>query len=200
MQFTAGGVELGPTARTSYQPDATAALSGDLPINAIANLSANYHNNNLVGVHTTGVYLATDNQYTWQYKSGTTWRQGATLSPGSVSGSAAFTIDGTISDTTGNVRDIITVLRNSTTAFSAADAGKLIYKNNTTAYTWAVNTSVWRNGLAISVRNSGSSGDITISQGSGMTLRHGTTTGNFTLLPGEARTLVGISTTEVVIL
>ena len=201
VQFTAGGILLGSTARTSYQPDATAALSGDLPIHAVANLSANYHNNNLIGVHTTGVYFATDNVLTVQYKSGTTWRKGVTIAPGAAAGTAFLEVDGRVSDVSGNVRTIPSGLRNSTTAFAATDNGKYVYKNNTTAYTWAVNTGVWSDGMTVCVSNRGTAGNVTISRGSGMVLRDGATdVASFTLLPGQSRTLIGVSATEVHIL
>lgn len=111
-----------------------------------------------------------------------------------------ITVAGSVSDTDGNVRDIPPTTRNSTTAFSAADRGKTIVKDNTTAYTWAVNTGVFTAGMAITVINDGTAGDVTISQGSGMTLISGTTTGNFTLAPGQSRTLLALSSTRVRVL
>lgn len=107
---------------------------------------------------------------------------------------------GPIVDSIGNVRNIPAVARNSNTAFSAADAGRAIVKDNTTAYTWAVNTGVWSAGMSVVVLNDGTAGNVTISQGSGMNLVHGTSSGNFTLQPGQSRTLLGLSTTRVRIL
>ena len=108
--------------------------------------------------------------------------------------------NGPVFDYTGNVRDIVRVTRNSTTAFIATDGGKAIVKDNTTAYTWAVNTSIFSTGMAVTVINDGTAGNVTISQGAGMTLISGSTTGNFTLLPGESRLLYALSSTRVRVL
>jgi hypothetical protein len=113
---------------------------------------------------------------------------------------APLTVGGSVSDPLGNVRDIPVVTRNSTTAFVSTDRGQGIAKDNTTAYTWTVNTGVFSAGMTILVVNDGSAGDVTIAQGSGMTLISGTTTGNFTLTPGQSRTLWALSATRVRVL
>lgn len=93
-----------------------------------------------------------------------------------------------VSDAAGNLRRIPPTLRNSTTAFTAADIGKVIYKNNTTAYTWTLYSGTA--GDSIMVKNFGSSGNITIARG-GFALHDGTgASADFTLLPGQSRLLV----------
>ena len=201
VQFMAHGIVLAPTARSTYQPDALVGHTTDLPNNIVANLSANYHNNNLLGVSAAaGVYHASDAGFTWFFKSGATWRQVMNILIGGT-GASVFNVDGTVNDVAGNVRDVPPILRNSTTAFALSDRGRYIYKNNTTAYTWAVNTSVWVAGMTVSVSNRGTAGNVTISRGSGMVLRSGATdVASFALLPGQTRTLLAVSATEVHIL
>jgi len=76
-------------------------------------------------------------------------------------------------------------LQNVAYTLAASDVGKIIFKNNTTAYTYTVPASVFSAGDMVSICNDGTSGNISIAQGSGMTLRlSGTTsTGTRTLLP-----------------
>lgn len=112
----------------------------------------------------------------------------------------AISSTASVSDLVGNVRDIPVITRNSSTAFAATDRGQAIVKDNTTAYSWTVNTGVFTAGMAIPVINDGSAGDVTIVQGAGMTVIAGTTTGNFTLAPGESRTLHALSATRVRVL
>lgn len=88
-------------------------------------------------------------------------------------------------------------LKNSAYTLVVGDVGKLIYKNNTTAYTYTVPASVFSAGDMVSICNDGSSGNISIAQGSGMTLRlSGTTsTGTRTLLPQGMATIYFLSPT-----
>lgn len=196
-----GQVTLTDNKRMSFRPDALVGHTTDLPNNIVANLSANYHNNNLLGVSSAaGVYHASDAGFTWYFKSSATWRQVMNILIGGT-GASVFSVDGTVSDVAGNVRDVPPILRNSTTAFALSDRGRYIYKNNTTAYTWAVNTSVWVEGMTVSISNRGTAGDVTISRGSGMVLRSGATdVASFALTPGQTRTLLAVSATEVHIL
>jgi hypothetical protein len=104
---------------------------------------------------------------------------------------------GPVSDSIGNLRDIPPELRNATQAFGAADRGKIIYKNNTTAYTWTINSGASA-GWAIMVKNFGSAGNVTIARnvGAGVALFDDTgTNADFTLLPGQSRLLVCFSST-----
>ena len=192
-----GHMALGDSKRASFRPDAVTDLTTDLPLSVVANLSANYHNNNLLGVHTTGIYFATDNQMTWQYKSGTTWRLGASLSPGATAGSGAFTIDGQINDISGNVRDMPVVTRNASANFTTADRGKTIAKTNTTAYSWTVTTTSGLAGQTVRIVNDTGTGDVTIVQGAGTVVIVGSTTGNYTLPVNTARTMQWITDTRV---
>jgi hypothetical protein len=74
---------------------------------------------------------------------------------------------------------------NANYTFVAEDAGNAVRKTNTTAYNYTVNSGVHSQDDVITVVNNGSSGNITIVQGSGMTLRLGgtATTGSRTLAP-----------------
>lgn len=88
-------------------------------------------------------------------------------------------------------------LQNAAYTLAASDVGKLLFKNNTTAYTYTVPASVFSAGDMVSICNDGASGNISIAQGSGMTLRlSGTTsTGTRTLLPRGMATIYFLSPT-----
>lgn len=123
----------------------------------------------------------------------------------SVTGESTLTSAGvftapSVNDSKGNVRDIPRITRNSTTAIQSTDGGKAIVKDNTTAYTWNVNTGVFTTGMAVTVINDGTAGNVTIAQGADMTVVNGSTTGDYTLQPGESRTLYGLSATRVRVL
>lgn len=78
------------------------------------------------------------------------------------------------------------------TNFLLSDRGGCVRKDNTSALTWTIlndATSGWSTNVSIVVANDGSSGNVTITPGSGVTLTAGTTSGSFTLAPGESRLL-----------
>jgi hypothetical protein len=195
-----GDLALGDNKRISFRPDALVGHTTDLPSHAVINLSANYHNNNLLGVSAEhGVYAASDAGFSWLYKSGATWRNVMDLNIGAA-GASALLFDGQISDVAGNVRDIVTVQRNASANFTTADRGKAIVKDNTTAYNWTCDTTSGVKDQAITVINDGTAGDVTIVQGASMTVISGSTTGNFVLTPGQSRTLLWLSSTRVRVL
>jgi hypothetical protein len=127
---------------------------------------------------------------------GSTTGQAILDSAGGISTSGAFTAGSTVSDSIGDLRDIPIVLRNSTTAFTSADRGKCVYKNNTTAYTWTINTG-GSGGWAITCLNAGTAGNITIAKGAGMTslIDSAGVDANYTLAPGRSVTILCISST-----
>jgi hypothetical protein len=98
---------------------------------------------------------------------------------------------GPVLDSIGNVRRIPPVLRNSTTAFTAADIGKVIYKSNTTAYTWTLYNGTA--GDAITIKNAGASGNVTIARGGFSLVDDSGTDADFTLVAGQSRLLLCIS-------
>lgn len=104
-------------------------------------------------------------------------------------------VPGTVSVTAANLevgfRQVPITAQNGTYTFVKDDAGKCRSKTNTTAYTYTVNNSIFAAGDVITVTNFGASANITLAQGSGVTLRlAGTaTTGNRTVAPFGVATI-----------
>lgn len=94
-------------------------------------------------------------------------------------------------------RGIPITVSNANYTFVAADKGKCRAKTTTAAYTYTVPASVFTAGDALTIRNSGTAGNITIAQGAGFTLGLGgtTTTGSRTLAPGGLCTILFDSAT-----
>lgn len=90
---------------------------------------------------------------------------------------------------------------NANYTFVAGDAGNARRKTNTTAYDYTVNTGVHSQDDVITVVNNGSAGNITIVQGSGVTLRLGgtTTTGSRTVAPYGVAYIYFQSSTEAIV-
>lgn len=88
-------------------------------------------------------------------------------------------------------RGVPRTVQNSGYTFVADDKGRCRAKTDTGAYTYTVNNGVHADGDVITVQNLGSSGNITIAQGAGVTLQLGgsTSTGNRTLAPGGLATI-----------
>lgn len=88
-------------------------------------------------------------------------------------------------------RGVPRAIQNANYTFVADDKGRCKAKTDTGAYTYTVNNGVHSDGDVITVQNLGSSGNITIAQGAGVTLQLGgtTTTGNRTLAPGGLATI-----------
>jgi hypothetical protein len=106
-----------------------------------------------------------------------------------------FLTSGTISDSIGNVRDMVSVSKSSAYTLTAADSGKMI---KTTANV-AINSSILSADQRVYVYNN-SAASITLVQGAGVTLRlSGTaTTGNRTLAQRGYATILMVSGTEAV--
>lgn len=126
---------------------------------------------------------------------------GDVVGPASATADAVPLFDGTTGKllkngvTVPTIQRIAQDIRNATHTFALSNAGGHVIKTNTTAYTWTVppNSSVaFPIGDAISVVNDGSSGNVTIAQGAGVTIVDGATTGAYTLLPNSGRTLLKI--------
>lgn len=88
-------------------------------------------------------------------------------------------------------------LQNAAYTLAASDVGKTIYKNNTSAYTYTVPASVFAAGDMVTIVNDSSSGNISLAQGSGLTLRLGgsTATGTRTVQPRGVATIYFLSST-----
>lgn len=68
-------------------------------------------------------------------------------------------------------RTIPGTVKNANYTLVAGDSGKALYHDDTTAYSYTVNASVFSGGEAVVVVNNTASGAITITEGVGMTLR-----------------------------
>lgn len=75
-------------------------------------------------------------------------------------------------------------VQNGTYTFVAGDVGRCKAKNNTTAYTYTLNNSVFAAGDWISVANFASTANITIARGSGVTLYYAGSTDNANRIVG----------------
>lgn len=94
-------------------------------------------------------------------------------------------------------RDLPQNVQNATYTFAYSDRGKSVGKTNNTAYTYTVppnSTTAFPVGTVITVFNYGSSGNISIAQGSGVTIQKGTATGTRTLGPYGVCTILKVST------
>lgn len=102
-----------------------------------------------------------------------------------------------VEDSRGNLRDIPPNVQNAAYTFALTDRGRGVIKNNTTAYTWTLpleSSVAFPDGTAITIVNDGSAGNVTISPAGGVTLIDGTTSGTFTLVANNARTLYKVGT------
>lgn len=77
-------------------------------------------------------------------------------------------------------------LQNGNYTFVAGDLGSMRYKSNSTAYTYTVAASVFAAGDVFYVSNEGTANNITIAQGSGVSLTYAgaVTAGNRIVTPG----------------
>lgn len=92
-----------------------------------------------------------------------TWTGSTNItSVGTIAGNFAAT--GMVSDANGNVRKLVTTIANATTTLSTTHINGVIEKSNTTAYTYTLPTSLGSNGDVITIINSGTAGDITVTR------------------------------------
>ena len=86
-------------------------------------------------------------------------------------------------------------VNDATSTLLDSDIGKMIVKTNTTAYTWTLppDTSFTSyptladiQGRSIAIVNDGTSSNVTLSRGSGVTLFNGTSNANLTIGPGQS--------------
>lgn len=102
----------------------------------------------------------------------------------------------TLSDTSGNVRNLLPVTANAATTLDATHLGKVVEKTNTTAYTYTISPSLGAQGDVITIINSGTAGDITVARGTGVALYRATVDGSITVAPGTMATLYRSGTTN----
>lgn len=81
---------------------------------------------------------------------------------GTIAGSFAAT--GTVSDGNGNVRKLVATIANATTTLTTTHINGVVEKSNTTAYTYTLPAGLGTNGDAITIINSGTAGDITVTR------------------------------------
>lgn len=100
--------------------------------------------------------------------------------------SPAFTGTVTYNGLEVGFRGVPLTVQNGTYTFVNADKGRCRAKTDTNGYSWTVPASVFAAGDSITVRNSGTAGNITLVQGTSFSLglAGGTTTGNRTVAPG----------------
>lgn len=92
-----------------------------------------------------------------------TWTGSTNItSVGTIAGNFAAT--GTVSDANGNVRKIVATVANAATTLSSTHLNGAIEKSNNTAYTYTLPASLGANGDVITIINSGTAGDITVTR------------------------------------
>jgi hypothetical protein len=98
-------------------------------------------------------------------------------------------------------RGVPLTTQNGAYTFVAADKGKGRAKTDANPYNYTVPASVFAAGDVITVRHSGSAGNITLVQGVGLTLGLAgtTTTGNRTIAPGGLATIFFDSATQATV-
>lgn len=117
---------------------------------------------------------------------------GGTLT-GALNGTNA-TFSGTLQDADGNVRKLKVSTANADTTLSAGNLNGVIEKSNTTAYTYTLAASLGTQGDAITVLNSGTTGSVTISRASGVSLFQSGTNKNVDVAPGSMVTIIRTAT------
>lgn len=121
-------------------------------------------------------------------------KAGATFT-GAVSGTS-LSMTGTVSDAGGNVRRVPPVTANANTTLAAAHLNAMVEKSNTGTYYYYLNSGVGAQGDAITFLNSGTSGSMYVSVGSGVSLiRNGASYGG-EVKPGSMMTILRTATTN----
>ena len=107
-----------------------------------------------------------------------------TSAAGSMSAADKLKLDGLSGG--GATANIPRNLQNGNYTFVAGDLGSMRYKSNSTAYTYTVDASVFAAGDVFYVSNEGTANNITIAQGSGVSLTYAgaVTAGNRIVTPG----------------
>lgn len=125
------------------------------------------------------------------------WSGGSSSSPLKLLGDTAIIANTSATDPFEvGFRGAPMVLRNATAAFGLVDAGKTVYKSNTTAYTWTISpdaTTDFPIGTIISLLHDSTAGDITLARGAGVALVNGTTDANQTVTAGNSASIQKVS-------
>lgn len=102
----------------------------------------------------------------------------------------------TVADSSGDVRRTKHVVVTGSGNFTAAQLNGIVEKTNTSALTWTIPTGLGTAGDMITVSNQGSSGNITISRASGVSLYRNGSNANITVAPGSSVTIFRTSTSN----
>ena len=100
----------------------------------------------------------------------------------------------TISDSLGNVRNLLPTTANAATTLDATHINKVVEKGNNTAYTYTISPDLGVQGDVITIINSGTAGDVTIARGTGVALYRNGTDANLTVSPGSMVTIYRTAT------
>lgn len=121
-------------------------------------------------------------------------KAGATFT-GAVSGTS-LSMSGTVSDGSGNLRRVPPVVANASTTLAAAHLNAVVEKSNTGTYYYYLNAGVGAQGDAITFLNSGTSGSMYVSAGSGVSLIRNGATYSGEVKPGSMMTILRTATTN----
>lgn len=121
-------------------------------------------------------------------------KAGATFT-GAVSGTS-LSMSGTVSDAAGNVRRVPPVTANANTTLAATHLNAIVEKSNTGTYYYYLNAGVGAQGDAITFLNSGTSGSMYVSAGSGVSLIRNGATYSGEVKPGSMMTILRTATTN----
>lgn len=117
----------------------------------------------------------------------------AAISGQTFTGAVAAT---SLSDSAGNVRNLLSSTANATTTLGSTHLNKVVEKSNTTAYTYTIAPGLGVQGDVITIINSGTAGDVTVARGSGVALYRNGTDANLTVSPGSMVTLYRTATSD----
>ena len=114
---------------------------------------------------------------------------------GLVSATTSITAGTSVSDAGGNVRRIPVTTQNSNYTFALSDLGKVVRKDGATAIAYTIDpegTTAYGDGFIVTARNANAAGNITLTRGSGVTLRlaGSSTDQNVTIAPWGQATLI----------
>lgn len=106
------------------------------------------------------------------------------------------TVNGTISDSIGNVRKPEYRTANGTITLSSNDVNRIVEKSNNSSYTYTIPSGHGSHGDIITFVNSGTSGNLTINRASGVSLYRNGTNANITVGPGSTVTIYRSATSN----
>lgn len=99
------------------------------------------------------------------------------------------TVQGTISDSIGNVRKPEYRTANGTITLASSDVNRIVEKSNNSSYTYTIPSGHGSHGDIITFVNSGTSGNLTINAATGVTIYRNGASGNISVGPGSTVTV-----------